>query len=147
MEWYPSLFLEFFHQLVFPCRHACSSETHGTIPTSLLVLWKTFYSPSFLSGPMETNCWRNSTSPQSSSHLRKSWRVRCAFPWCAVRKNGLQSFATRHMDQYLNFDSDNLARAKIGNFQCLRHRAEKVCIGNTWWMVIKHVRQVFKANG
>ena len=32
-----SLFLEFFHQLVFPCRHACSSETHGTIPTSLLV--------------------------------------------------------------------------------------------------------------
>ena len=37
MEWYPSLFLEFFHQLVFPYRHTCSSETHGTIPTSLLV--------------------------------------------------------------------------------------------------------------
>ena len=37
MEWYPSLFLELFHQLLFPCRHACSSETHGTIPTSLLV--------------------------------------------------------------------------------------------------------------
>ena len=37
MEWYPSLFLEFFHHLVFPCRHTCSSETHGTIPTSLLV--------------------------------------------------------------------------------------------------------------
>ena len=32
-----SLFLDFFYQLVFPCRHACSSETHGTIPTSLLV--------------------------------------------------------------------------------------------------------------
>ena len=33
----PSLFLEFYHQLVFPCRHTCSSETCGTIPTSLLV--------------------------------------------------------------------------------------------------------------
>ena len=36
------LFLEFFHQLVFPCRQTCSSDleysgTHGTIPTSLLV--------------------------------------------------------------------------------------------------------------
>ena len=37
MEWYPSLFLKFFHQLIFPCRHTCSLETHGTIPTSLLV--------------------------------------------------------------------------------------------------------------
>ena len=37
MEWYPSLFLKFFHQLIFPCRHTCSLETLGTIPTSLLV--------------------------------------------------------------------------------------------------------------
>ena len=37
MEWYPSLILKFFHQLIFPCRHMCSSETLGTIPTSLLV--------------------------------------------------------------------------------------------------------------
>ena len=37
MEWYPSLFLKFFHQLIFPCRHTCFLETLGTIPTSLLV--------------------------------------------------------------------------------------------------------------
>ena len=58
MEWYPSLIVPgrrrmftsvvehglvpllvpgVFHQLVFPCRHTCSSETHDTIPTSLLV--------------------------------------------------------------------------------------------------------------
>ena len=37
MEWYPSLILKFFHQLIFPCRHMCSLETLGTIPTSLLV--------------------------------------------------------------------------------------------------------------
>ena len=37
MEWYPSLFVEFVYQLIFPCRHTCSSETCGTIPTSLLV--------------------------------------------------------------------------------------------------------------
>ena len=30
---YPSLFLKFFHQLFFPCRHMCSSETLGTIST------------------------------------------------------------------------------------------------------------------
>ena len=40
MEWYPSLFLEFFHQLVFRCRHTCSSETCCTIPTSLLAFAK-----------------------------------------------------------------------------------------------------------
>ena len=34
MEWYPSLFLKFFRQLIFPCRHMCSLETLGTIPTS-----------------------------------------------------------------------------------------------------------------
>ena len=34
---YPSLFLKFFHQLIFPCRHTCSSETLGTISTSQLV--------------------------------------------------------------------------------------------------------------
>ena len=33
----PSLFLKFFHQFIFPCRHMCSSETLGTISTSLLV--------------------------------------------------------------------------------------------------------------
>ena len=38
MEWYPSLFLKFFCQLIFPCRYKCSSETLGTIPTSLLVI-------------------------------------------------------------------------------------------------------------
>ena len=37
MEWYPSLFLKFFRQLIFPCRHTCSLETLGTIPTSLRV--------------------------------------------------------------------------------------------------------------
>ena len=37
MEWYPSLFLKFFRQLIFPCRHMCSLETLGTIPTSRLV--------------------------------------------------------------------------------------------------------------
>ena len=42
MEWYPSLFPEFFHQLFFPCRHTCSSETRGTIPTSLLVFVENF---------------------------------------------------------------------------------------------------------
>ena len=33
MEWYPSLFLKFFHQLIFPCRHTCSLETLGYIST------------------------------------------------------------------------------------------------------------------
>ena len=37
MEWYPFLFLKFFRQLIFPCRHMCSLETLGTIPTSQLV--------------------------------------------------------------------------------------------------------------
>ena len=37
MKWYPSLFLKFFRQLIFPCRHTCSLETLGTIPTSRLV--------------------------------------------------------------------------------------------------------------
>ena len=37
MEWYPSLFLTFFRQLIFPCRHMCSLETFGTILTSRLV--------------------------------------------------------------------------------------------------------------
>ena len=37
VEWYLSLFLKFFRQLIFPCRHMCSLETLGTIPTSLLV--------------------------------------------------------------------------------------------------------------
>ena len=27
MEWYPSLYLKFFRQLMFPCRHMCSLET------------------------------------------------------------------------------------------------------------------------
>ena len=45
MEWYPSLFLEFFHQLDFPCRHMCSSETRGTIPISLLVFVENVYTP------------------------------------------------------------------------------------------------------
>ena len=27
MEWYPSLFLKFFRQLIFPCRHMCSLES------------------------------------------------------------------------------------------------------------------------
>ena len=36
MEWYPSLFLELFHQLVFNAgTHVL--QIHGTIPTSLLV--------------------------------------------------------------------------------------------------------------
>ena len=35
---YPSLFLKFFRQLIFPCRHTCSSEALATIPISLLVL-------------------------------------------------------------------------------------------------------------
>ena len=33
----PLLVPEVFHQLIFPCRHMCSLETLGTIPTSLLV--------------------------------------------------------------------------------------------------------------
>ena len=42
-----------------------------------------------------------------------------------------------HTDQYLHFDSN----------QCLRHKAEKVCDGSMWWPEIRHLRQVFKANG
>ena len=34
-----------FHQLVCSCRHTCSSETHGTIPTSLLVIVEMFLLP------------------------------------------------------------------------------------------------------
>ena len=41
----PFLFPEFFHQLVFPCRHTCSSETRGTIPTSLLVFVGNVFTP------------------------------------------------------------------------------------------------------
>ena len=41
----PFLILEFFHQLVFPCRHTCSSETRGTIPTSLLVFVGNIFTP------------------------------------------------------------------------------------------------------
>ena len=36
---------------------------------------------------------------------------------------------------------------KIGIIQCLRHRAEKGCSGGTGWKELKHLRQVFKANG
>ena len=47
----------------------------------------------------------------------------------------------------LNFDSNHPARVKRGIIQCLRHRAEKVCDGNTKWQEIGHLRQVFWANG
>ena len=47
MEWYLSLFLTFFRQLIFPCRHMCSLETLGTIPTSLLVFVENVF-PSLL---------------------------------------------------------------------------------------------------
>ena len=46
-EWYPSLILKYFHQLIFPCRHMCPSETLGTIPTSLLAFVEPFYFPCF----------------------------------------------------------------------------------------------------
>ena len=66
MEWYPSLLVPgrqrmftsvgehgmvpllvpgVFHQLVFPCRYTCSSETHGTILTSVLVLVENVFTP------------------------------------------------------------------------------------------------------
>ena len=45
MEWYPSLFLKFFNQLVLPCIHTCSSEIHGTIPTSLLFFAENVFTP------------------------------------------------------------------------------------------------------
>ena len=48
MEWYPSLILTFFHQLIFPCRHMCSSGTLYTIPTSLLVFVENVLLPLFL---------------------------------------------------------------------------------------------------
>ena len=38
---YPSLFLYFFHRLVFPCSYLIG----GTIPTSLLVLVKNIFTP------------------------------------------------------------------------------------------------------
>ena len=38
---YPSLFLYFFYRLVFPCSYLIG----GTIPTSLLVLVKTIFTP------------------------------------------------------------------------------------------------------
>ena len=44
----PFLLLEFFHQLVFPCRHTCSSETRDTIPTSLLVFVGNIFTPLIL---------------------------------------------------------------------------------------------------
>ena len=43
MEWYPSLFLKFFCQLIFPCRHTCSSEALGTILISVLVFVKNIF--------------------------------------------------------------------------------------------------------
>ena len=63
MEWYPSLILKFFHQLIFPCRHMCSLETLGTIPTSLLVFWKTFLLPLLLS--MECKLHSGNLSPEA----------------------------------------------------------------------------------
>ena len=51
-----------------------------------------------------------------------------------------------HMDRYLHFDSNHPARVKRGIIQCLRHRAETVCDGSSWWREIRHLRQVFKAN-
>ena len=33
------------------------------------------------------------------------------------------------------------------SLQCLRHRAEKGCNGSMQWSEIKHLREVFKANG
>ena len=33
----PLIVPKVFHQLIFQCRHMCSSETLGIIPTSLLV--------------------------------------------------------------------------------------------------------------
>ena len=52
-----------------------------------------------------------------------------------------------HTDQYLHFHSNHPARVKRGIIQCLRHRAEKVCNGRMQWPEIRHLRQVFKANG
>ena len=63
MEWYPSLILKFSHQLIFPCRHMCSLETLGTIPTSLLVFWKTFLLPLLLS--MECKLHSGNLSPEA----------------------------------------------------------------------------------
>ena len=34
-----------FYQLFFPCRHTCSSETHGTISTSLVVFVENVFTP------------------------------------------------------------------------------------------------------
>ena len=52
-----------------------------------------------------------------------------------------------HTDRYLHFDSNHPARVKRGIIQCLRHRAEKVCNGSMRWAEIRHLREVFKANG
>ena len=52
-----------------------------------------------------------------------------------------------HMDWYLNFDSNHLARVKRCIIQCVRHRAEKACDGSTKWQEIENQRQVFRANG
>ena len=52
-----------------------------------------------------------------------------------------------HMDWYLNFDSNHLARVKRCIIQCVRHRAEKGCDGSTKWQEIENQRQVFRANG
>ena len=40
MEWYLSLFLQIFHQLVFPCMHKCV-ERH-TVPSLLVFVENTF---------------------------------------------------------------------------------------------------------
>ena len=52
-----------------------------------------------------------------------------------------------HTDRYLHFDSNHPARVKRGIIQCLRHRAENVCNGSMRWSEIRHLREVFKANG
>ena len=54
MEWYPSLFLKFFRQLIFSCRHMCSLETLGTIPTSRLVFVENVFTSLYIVYPSQS---------------------------------------------------------------------------------------------
>ena len=75
-----------------------------------------------------------------------------AFLDVQLEKKGLKILTSvfrkkTHTDRYLHFHSNHLARVNRGIIQCLRHRAEKVCNGSMRWPEIRHLRQVFKANG
>ena len=101
MEWYPSLFLEFFHQLVFPCRHTCSSETRGTIPTSLLVfVEKCFYSPYTLEHKhyLRLTCTHHSWEHTSTGEGSGNWHRQHS--WCHQGPSICWSGCTPHCKSY-----------------------------------------------